>query len=108
MYIAGDTLTSVGTSDYVPATPLFRMIYTINSFIGMSVITLTVTYFLEIYSALQKRNVFALNLHLASGETGDAAELLAGVGPQDQFSNGYTHLASMASEMATFKESHHF
>lgn len=72
MYIAGDTLTSVGTSDYVPSTPLFRILYTINSFIGMSVITLTVTYFLEIYSALQKRNVLAFNLHLASSETGDA------------------------------------
>ena len=43
-----------------------------------------------------------------SGDTGDAADLIAAVGPQGNFSNGYTHLAQLASEMQSIKESHHF
>src|SRR5205823_3769947 len=100
--------TTVGTSDFSPRTWFFRLLYTFDSLVGMSVITLTVTYFLEIYNALQRRNTFALKLHLATGETGDAAELIAGVGPQGHFEAGYTHLAEMAAEMAGFTESHHF
>jgi hypothetical protein len=108
MYIAGDTMSTVGTSDIAPRNGFFRLFYMINSFVGMFVITLTVTYFLEIYNALQRRNTFALKLHLASGETGDAAELLAGLGPHGHFESGYTHLAEIGAEMASFKESHHF
>jgi len=108
VYVAGNTLSTVGTSDFAPKTSFYRLLYTINSFVGISVITLTVTYLLEIYNALQRRNTFALKLHMASGETGDAAELVAGLGPQGHFEPGYTHLAEMGAEMASFKESHHF
>ncbi len=52
--------------------------------------------------------VMALKLHLATSETADAAELLAGVGPGGRFDAGYAHLAETASEMLAFKESHHF
>jgi len=108
LYIAGDSMTTVGTSDVAPKTGPMRVFYTFTSLVGISMITLTLTYFLEIYNALQERNTFALKVHLASAETGDAAEMLAGIGPEGQFTAGYTHLAEMAAEMATFKEAHHF
>lgn len=108
LYVAGDSLTTVGTSDLSPRTSFFRLFYMFMSLIGISTITLTLTYFLEIYNSLQSRNTFALKTHVATGETGDAAELVAGVGPHGQFSAGYVHLAEMSSEMIEFKESHHF
>jgi hypothetical protein len=108
MYVAGDSLTTVGTSDIAPQTAFFRLAYTANSVIGMCVITLTVTYFLQVYNALHSRNAFALKVHLATGETGDAAELIAGLGPEGEFTTGYAHLVDISAEMTTFKESHHF
>ncbi len=108
LYIAGDTLTTVGASDLSPQTPFFRLYYTVNSVVGMCVITLTVTYFLQVYNALHGRNTFALKVHLATGETGDAAELVAGLGAEGEFRTGYTHLAEISAEMTGFKESHHF
>jgi hypothetical protein len=108
IYVAGDSLTTVGTSDISPQTGFFRIYYTVSSFVGMSIITLTLTYFLEVYNALQRRNTFAMKLHSATGGTGDAAELLAGLGPAGHFDTGYTHLAEIGAEMASFKESHHF
>jgi len=108
MYVAGDSLTTVGVSDLSPRSRFFRLFYSFNSVIGMCVITLTVTYFLQVYNALHNRNTFALKIHLATGETGDAAELVAGLGAEGEFRTGYTHLAEISAEMTAFKESHHF
>lgn len=108
LYVGGDSMTTVGTSDLAPQTPFYRLFFTFTSFVGISVITLTLAYILEIYNALQRRNTFALKVHFAAGESADAAELVAGVGPAGQFNAGYTHLAEMSAEMVNFKESHHF
>lgn len=49
-----------------------------------------------------------MNIHFLSGCTGDAPELLAPLGPQGQFSGGYTNLSELAVEMTQAKEAHHF
>jgi len=108
MYMAGDSMSTVGTSDLAPRTPFTRMFFMTMSFLGLSIVTLTLTYFLQIYNALQRRNTFALKLHLATGETGDATDLIAGLGARGRFENGYSQLSEMQAEMASFKESHHF
>jgi hypothetical protein len=108
LYMAGDSLSTVGTSDLSPKTSFTRVFFMTMSFLGLCVITLTLTYYLEIYNALQRRNTFALKVHLATGETGDAAEMVAGLGPGGHFEHGYSQLAEMQEEMANFKESHHF
>jgi len=108
LYIAGDAMTTVGSAEYRPQTPFFRMLFTFGSVVGFAMITLTLTYLLEIYNALQARNTFAVKLHHASGDSGDAAELIAGVGPRGQFQAGYAHLTEMSAEMIHLFEAHHF
>jgi hypothetical protein len=108
LYIAGDALTTVGSTDYAPRTAPMRLLYTFMSLVGISMLTLTLTYFLEIYNALQSRNTFAVKLHAATADTGDAAELIAGIGPRGEFNAGYTHLVEMAAEMVHLFEAHHF
>jgi Ion channel len=108
LYIAGDSMTTVGTSDFAPRSGTLRLFFTFLSFIGISMITLTLTYFLEIYNALQSRNTCAVKMNHATGGTGDAAELLAGIGAQGRFDVGYTHLAEMAAEVMEIHEAHHF
>jgi hypothetical protein len=108
LYIAGDAMTTVGSTEYRPQTGFYRMLFTFGSVVGFGMITLTLTYLLEIYNALQARNTFAVKLHHASGDTGDAAELVAGVGPRGQFQAGYAHLTEMSAEMIHLFEAHHF
>jgi hypothetical protein len=108
LYIAGDSMTTVGTSDFTPRTTPMRLLYTLLSLLGLCLVTLTLTYFLQIYTALHARNTFAVKMHHASGGTGDAAELITGVGPHGQFQAGYTHLTEMAAEMIQLFENHHF
>jgi hypothetical protein len=108
VYAAGNSITLVGSGNFSPQTPAFKAFYIVNSFVGMTMISLTLTYLMQIYTALQRRNALALAVHEASGETGDAADLIGAVGPQGNFSNGYTHLAQLAAEMRAVKEAHHF
>jgi hypothetical protein len=108
MYAGGTSMAIVGASDFTPHTSPTRLLFLFNSLIGMSVMSLTLTYLMQVYTALQRRNVLAMNIHFLSGCTGDAAELLARLGPQGQFNAGYTNLSELGVEMTQAKEAHHF
>jgi hypothetical protein len=73
----------------------------------MSVVSLTLTYLMQIYSALQKRNPLGLRIYLLSAQREDAAELVARLGPQEQFQSGYSNLSELAGAVAEMKEAHH-
>jgi hypothetical protein len=98
----------VGASDFVPRSKGFQLLYLLNSLIGMSVIWVTLTYLMQVYTALYQRNTTGYGLHLSSAATGDAAELIARLGPEGQFSGGYSNLSEFALQMTALTESHHF
>ncbi len=108
LYVGGTSLSFVGNSDFTPQTPLFRLFFLITSLIGLSMLSLTITYLMQLYNDLLDRNSHALKVHLRSGETGDAAEVIARLGPEGQFDAGYQVIASWADEVAQVKESHAF
>ncbi len=108
LYAGAGSMSIVGPSDFMPRTTPYRLLYVFNSVVGMSVLTLTLTYLMQIYAALLRRNRLGLKTHLAAGETADAAELIARLGPDGHFDVSYTLLAEMAAELVDAKESHHF
>lgn len=108
VYVGGSSMSFVGTGEFLPRTSGFRLFYLFTSLIGMSVLSLTLMYLMQIYAALQSRNALALKVHLATAETGDAAELIAGLGPEGRFDAGYTVLAPLALEVTDVEEFHHF
>lgn len=107
-YYAGGSMTTVGSGDLQPASALFKCLTVVDSILGMLVLTMAVTYIIQIYTALQRRNDLALGLHHASGGTGDAAALLAGLSARDDFTQSGSSLSSLASEVTSVYESHHF
>ena len=108
MYAGGSSMAIVGSGDFAPRTSWTRLLYLFNSLVGMSVVSLTLTYIMQVYAALQRRNALGLKLHLLTGESGDAAELVARLGPRGEFSAGYSDVAEIGSGMAEAKEAHHF
>ncbi|MFL6352352.1 MAG: two pore domain potassium channel family protein [Bryobacteraceae bacterium] len=108
LYAGASSMSLVGSSNYSGETPAFRMVYLVNSLIGMSVMSLALTYVMQIYNALQKRNAFGLTLELMTRGTSDAAVLIGSLGPQGQFSAGYSNLATLADQMVFIRESHEF
>ncbi|WP_267361409.1 MULTISPECIES: two pore domain potassium channel family protein [unclassified Methylobacterium] len=108
LYAGGSSMAIVGASDFKPTTDAYRLVYLVNSLIGMSVTSLVLTYVMQVYGALRQRNALGLQLHILAAETSDAGELLARLGPRGQFSGGYSHLVALADAMAAMKETHHF
>lgn len=108
LYVGGSSLSFIGASDFSPQNGFFRMFYLLTSMIGVSLVSLIVTYLLELYGNLKARNALGLKVHILSSETGDAAEVIAHLGPQGQFDGGYNNIVDWSAETATVKESHHF
>ena len=108
LYAGGSSMAIVKASDVTPDTDIYRLYFLFNSLLGASIISLTVTYLMQVYNALQRRNTLAYKLFLQTGETNDAAELIAGLGARGSFQCGYTSLADIAVEMTIALEAHHF
>ena len=108
VYVGGSSLSIVGASDFAPHTAAMKVMFLFNSVVGTSVISLTLTYLMQVYAALRERNALGLKMHAMSAETGDAAELLAGLFPDGELSGGYNNLSELAGEMAEAKDGHHF
>jgi hypothetical protein len=108
IYVAGSSLSIVGGSNFAPQSAGAKLLFLLNSVIGTSVISLTITYLMQIYGALRSRNSLCLKIHALSGETGDAAELLAHLFANNQLSAGYNNLSELATEFTDAKEAHHF
>lgn len=108
MYAAANSLSIVGAGSYSAKTTAFKFVYMFNSLVGLCGISLTLTYLMQVYSALRERNAAALRAYLATGETGDAAEFVAGLGPNGDFNNATSRLSNMAEGIADVKETHHF
>jgi hypothetical protein len=108
LYDAGSSLSIVGSSDFTPASSAAQALYMWNSLVGTSVMSLVLTYVMQIYSALRSSNALGLAIQTFSNDTGDAAELIAGLGPRGQFTSGYNNLSSLALNACAVKEAHHF
>ena len=108
VYVAGTSLITLGTGTLEPQTPATRLLYIFNPVVGMSLMTLTVTYIVEIYNALHDRNTLALKLFLMSGKTGNAADLVAALGSGGDFGVAYSLVAEIGAELVSLKESHNF
>jgi hypothetical protein len=105
MYVGGSSLAIVGQNEFAPHTGPMRLFYLFDSFLGVSLISLTLTYLMQVYSALRERNALGMKVHLLADETGDAARLIGRLGREG---TGCTHLSEVATEITNVSVSHQF
>jgi hypothetical protein len=108
LLVAGNSLSIVGGGDYSPHTAGTRVLFLLNSLVGASVLSLVLSYLVQVYSGLRERNTLALTIGLMTGGTGDAAEMLARLGPDGDFSDATSELGNLVRPLAQTKEAHHF
>jgi hypothetical protein len=104
----GASLAIVGAGDHSPAAASMQLLYLFDSLIGVSVLSLTLTYLMQVYTALRERNVVAMDLHLLTAETDDAAELLVRLAPDGDPGRAVDALAQLGGRITAGKEAHHF
>jgi hypothetical protein len=108
LMVAGNSLSIVGGGEDIPHTSATRLLFLVNSLIGASVLSLVLSYLVQVYSALRERNALALSVDLMTDGTGDAAEALARLMPGGDGSNATSELGNLARVLAATKEAHHF
>jgi biotin operon repressor len=108
LLVAGNSLSIVGSGDFSPHTTGTRILYLVNSLIGASVLSLTLSYMVQVYSGLRERNALALTVDLMSGRTGNAVEMLIRLLPGGESGNAASELGNLSRSLAATKEAHHF
>ncbi len=63
LYYAGFILSTVGVGDYVPSNNFWRIITDIYSFTGLVFVTMSITYFISVLSAVLNQRRLALSLN---------------------------------------------
>ena len=104
----GSSMSLVGASDYSAKTTAFRLVYLFNSLVGMSVMSLALTYIMQIYNALQSRNTLRPNAALHDPQNRRCGCAHPAIGPDEEFSAGYTNLDQMADAISATREAHDF
>ena len=107
LYFAGYNLTTLGVGDLIPQSDLLRVLTVVQAGLGFSLLTLSLTYFMSVYSALARRNRFALSLHHQTADSGDATELVAQLATADGDA-AQRELAEIEAGLDDLYESHHF
>jgi hypothetical protein len=108
LLVAGNSLSIVGGGGYSPHSTGTRILFLINSLIGASVLSLVLSYLVQVYSALRERNTLALTVDLMTDGTGDAAVMLARLLPEGEVGNAPSELSNLVRSLASTKEAHHF
>lgn len=96
------------TALYVAGSSISVRLFFFDSAVGMTFISLIVTYLMQLYTALQRRNALGLKIQALSEAKGDGAELVCHLGPRGSFESSTSVLAELSAEMTAVKESHHF
>lgn len=107
LYFSGTCLTTLGFGDLLPQTAGYRLLTVAEAGVGLSVLTLGLTYLLSVYSALIRRNAFVLELDFASGGEGDAAEMLVRLAGGDGVPLAKNEFATMGRELLNLLQAHH-
>jgi hypothetical protein len=108
LMVAGNSLSIVGSGDYSPHTAGTKLLFLFNSLVGASMLSLVLSYLVQVYSGLRERNALALTLDLMTGGTGDAAQMLVRLGADGEFSDATSELGNLVRPLAMIKEAHHF
>ena len=108
LYAGGTSLSIVRASSLTPRNGFYRLLFLLFSCSGVSVLSLTLTYLMQVHTALLRRNSLGLRAHLLTLETGDAAEMLARLGPQGHVDAGLAILDDLGAELVSVEESQHF
>jgi hypothetical protein len=77
IYFSGITLTTVGYGDIAPHTTPMRLAAFIESASGFALISLTVTYLITVYGALERKRAVALSFYHQAEEGADVAGFIA-------------------------------
>ncbi|MEE1926975.1 potassium channel family protein [Streptomyces sp. TRM 70351] len=103
-YFTGYTLFTLGIGDYVPGTAWAQGATVVATLSGLFVVTLAITYFLQVVQAVVHKREFAQQVHALGA---DGAEIVTGGWTDDGFTPMFNqHLVSLTAPLLRMGEQH--
>lgn len=105
-YISGVTFLTVGFGDIVPSSAVTRALAVIEAATGLAIISLSVTYLLSVYGALERKRVIALRFYHQARQGADVAGFIASHFSRGRFHSLTTDLREATRDLQELLESH--
>ncbi|MFN3389614.1 MAG: potassium channel family protein [Allosphingosinicella sp.] len=104
-YYAGFNITTLGVGDLTPSTGAYRLLTIAAAATGFAYFSMSITYFLSVYSHLTGRNAYARGLHHLTGRSGDAAAAIAGIADDERPDDARQHVGAKADYLRQIHQS---
>lgn len=106
IYLSGVTLTTVGYGDITPRSVGMRVVAMVHSAAGFALISLTITYLLTVYRALERKRTIGLALYQQADEGADVAGFITNHFVAGRFLGFADSLRDTTRDMQEMLEAH--
>ena len=106
LYFSGITLTTLGYGDIVPSAPFMRVMALIEGFCGIAILTLSITYLLIVYGALERKRTLALSFYHQARQGADIAGFISSHFSRGRFHSLTETLRDATRDLQELLESH--
>lgn len=103
IYVVGYSLATLGNGDYVGGTPTWKVFIAFMAFIGITVLTVMITYLVQVLSVVTTKRIFSSTVS-SLGKTPE--ELLLNAWNGQNFSSLNHHLLHLGNQITTLAEKH--
>jgi hypothetical protein len=77
LYVSGTAISTAGFGDITPTRGIYQALAVSEALIGFGILTLAVTYVVDVFGVLQRLGVLAAGLYHQASDTSDALSILA-------------------------------
>lgn len=105
-YFSGITLTTVGYGDILPLTGAMRLAALVESALGIAVISISITYLLTVYRALERKRAVALKFYHQARQGADISGFISNHFSRGRFYSLTESLREATSDLQELLESH--
>jgi hypothetical protein len=105
-YFSGITLTTLGYGDILPISSSMRMLALFESALGMATISISITYLLTVYSALERKRAVALKFYHQARQGADISGFISSHFARGRFYSLTESLREATRDLQELLESH--
>jgi hypothetical protein len=105
-YFSGVTLLTIGYGDILPVANSMRIVALVEGACGIAIISLSITYLLTVYSALERKRVLALNFYHQARQGADVPGFISNHFARGRFHSLTETLREATRDLQELHESH--
>jgi hypothetical protein len=104
LYLSGVSLATLGYGDVTPTSPVYQLLGFVQALIGFGILTLSLSYVLNIYQVLGQFSLFAAGLHHKANDSDDPRTIVVPYVSQNMPSHLGPYLMTLHQQLVSYYE----